>query len=152
QPLPYGGSELRDPEIKGLDARRVSLGIVPMTVLRVEVHQVGDHQHGPASAQVADREVHTMVVRVRIGVLRQAMADEDIPDLADPVDGDAGFLRKVEERGAWWRDGEVAAFWPSRESARLAAEGPSDHPTYLVIANQDAPGDPAPFVQGVQGD
>ena len=55
---------------------------------------------GCGPPQVVERQVHAVVVRVRVAPLGDPLAGEDVPDLADAVHGHAGRLEAVEHRRA----------------------------------------------------
>ena len=115
-----GGDQLRQPPVERLDARGVALRVVPVAVLRVEVDQVGEDERGRRPPQVLERQIDAVVVGVRVPPLRDALAGEDVLDLADAEDGDARPLQPIERRRARRGYGEVPPLRAPDERARVA--------------------------------
>ena len=86
--------QLREPAVERLEAPGLPLGVVAVPVLRVEVHQVREHEGRlVVPGEVVEGDVDAVVVRARVAELGQSAAVEDVPDLADPVDGDPRLER-----------------------------------------------------------
>ena len=139
--------QVGQPPVERLDRLRVAGRVVAMPVLRVEVHQVREDERRRRSPEVVEREIHAVVVRVRVPALRDALPGEDVADLADAVDRDAGRHEAVEHRRARRRHREVATLGRSDERPGGALERAGDHPADGVLAGEQPSRDAAPLVQ-----
>src|SRR5581483_7721147 len=144
--------ELRDPRVERLDAPRVSLRVVPVTVLAVEVHEIREDQRRTGASEVPKGDVDPVVVRARVLRLREPAAREDVPDLPDAEDRDPRLQASIQEGGTRWRQGEVPAIRGPDEAPGLARERPRDDAAHGVVAGQDLARSPAPVIEDLERD
>ena len=107
---------------------------------------------GAGPAQVLDRQVDAVVVRVGVHPVGEALTVEDVPDLADPNTGTPAPTNASSTVGPGAGTGQITSLGAPDERPGLTLERPSDHPSDAVRANQQAPGDPAPLVELFEAD
>ena len=125
------GDQLREPPVERLDAGRVAVRVVAVSVFGVEVHEVREDERRRRPTEVLEREIHPVVVGVRVPPLGDPLAREDVLDLAHAEDGDPGLLQPVEHRRAGRRNGRSRVVRGSarrrRADPRTAARSPDRH-------------------------
>ena len=139
--------QVGQPPVERLDRLRVTGGVVAMPVLRVEVHEVREDERRRRPLEVVERQLDPVVVRVRVPALRDALTGEDVADLPDAVDGDAGRQEAVEHGRARGRHREVPTLGRPDERTGRPLERTGDHPADGVLAGEQASRDAAPLVQ-----
>ncbi len=93
-----------------------------------------------------------VVVRIGVSGLGEALAGEDVLDLADPVHGDPLAAHPVEDRRPGGRHGEIAAAGKADELAGSAGERASDDASHAILALQQSACEPGPLVERRESD
>jgi hypothetical protein len=82
------GKHVHQPPIEPFEVRGVPGRIVPVPVLRVEVHEVGEDQPAVHTAHLTRDVIHPIVVALGVERGRHPASGEEILDLADGDDGE----------------------------------------------------------------
>ena len=116
----------REPRVESLEVRRVPRRIVAMSVLSVEVDEIGEDEPGLRRQQRSLDFVHPVVVARRVHGAGDTATGEEILYLADRVDGLPGILHAIQQGRREWRQGEVAPIGRPPEISRNAHERSRD--------------------------
>jgi hypothetical protein len=125
---PQGAKQLRYPVVEAAEVFGHALGIAPVAVLGVEVHEVGEDETALDVVERIQNGVHLGVVVGWGGeVIGDALAVEDVPDLADRHHRETRVFYEVHV-GLFWRAYAVvvAVLVLAFVGARLAVVGPGD--------------------------
>ena len=122
------GDELGQPGVEGLERRGVAGDVAAVAVDRVEIDEVGEDEVAVAGhVDGVEGAVEQRHVAAALDLVGDAVAGEDVGDLADGVDLAGRPLDPVEQRRLGRRDREVAAVAGAVEARRgLADERPGD--------------------------
>ena len=91
-------------------------------------------------------------VRLRRVGLVDVLAREDVGDLPDSVHFVAGFPDQRQVVGTFRLERKIVSVRSSLVVAGLARERPRDHASDRVLAGEELPGNPAPFVKLLERD
>ena len=138
------------PNIEFLQRPRIPGHVAAVSVQHVKIHQVGKKQPARSRLPQVVNGLHAMGIRFRRMRLRNPAAGEDVADLADAGDADAGVLQFVQHRARRPKR-IVVPVGRAFEVAVRAGEGPRNHASDFPGVGQTAR-NTADFVQTLQRD
>ena len=114
---------------------------------RIKFHQIGENQPLPDHIQRGDSLIHAIHVVLRMHCFRDSHTVKDIFNLAHSIHGLACFLNPSQQVVRLRFPGKVPPVGNSHKRIPFLHKGTGNNPGYIVISDQNFPGDTALPVQ-----